>query len=98
MGSAKAALEHAVRQLAAELGQRGIRVNAISAGPIRTTSARGVQGFTDILATYRERAPLKRNITQEELGKVALFLFSDLSSGITGEILHVDCGYHIMGV
>ena len=98
MGSAKAALEHAVRQLAFELGPDGIRVNAISAGPVSTVYARGVQGFGSFLQTYQDRAPLKRNVTQEELGKAALFLLSDLSSGITGEILHVDAGYNIMGI
>lgn len=98
MGSAKAALEHAVRQLASELGERGIRVNGISAGPVSTLSARGIAGFTDILGHYREKAPLRRNIELEEVGRAALFLLSDLASGITGEILHVDCGFHIMGI
>jgi enoyl-[acyl-carrier protein] reductase I len=98
MGSAKAALEHGVRQLAAELGSRGVRVNALSAGPVSTLSARGIAGFTDILSHYREKAPLKRNIELEEVGRAALFLLSDLASGITGEVLHVDAGYHIMAV
>ena len=98
MGSAKAALEHSVRQLASELGERNIRVNAISAGPVSTLSARGIGGFTTILGHYREKAPLRRNIEAEEVGKAALFLLSDMASGITGEILHVDCGYNIMAV
>ena len=97
MGSAKAALEHAVRQLAYELGPRRIRVNALSAGPISTVSARGVKGFTEFLRLYQDRAPLRRNITQEEVGKAGLFLLSDLSSGVTGEVLHVDGGYNIVG-
>ncbi len=98
MGTAKAALEHAVRQLAAELGPKKIRVNAISPGPISTVSARGIKGFGDFLDIYRDRAPMGRNITQDEVGKAALFFLSDLSSGITGTILHVDGGYHVMGV
>lgn len=98
MGSAKAALEHAVRQLAAELGERRIRVNAVSAGPVSTLSARGIAGFTDILGHYREKAPLRRNIELEEIGQAALFLLSDMASGITGEILHVDCGFNIMAI
>jgi enoyl-[acyl-carrier protein] reductase I len=98
MGSAKAALEHGVRQLASELGPRGVRVNALSAGPVSTLSARGIAGFTDILSHYREKAPLKRNVELEEVGRAALFLLSDLASGVTGEVLHVDAGYHIMAV
>jgi enoyl-[acyl-carrier protein] reductase I len=98
MGSAKAALEHAVRQLAYELGPKGIRVNAISAGPVSTLAARGVSGLTDMLAFHREKAPLKRNITLEDVGRSGLFLLSDLSSGITGEVLHVDAGFNIMGM
>ena len=98
MGSAKAALEHAIRQLAFELGARNIRVNGISAGPISTLSARGVAGFTGILGHYREHAPLQRNIEAREVGDSALFLCSDLASGITGEILYVDAGYNIMAV
>ena len=97
MGTAKAALEHAVRQLAAELGGRNIRVNALSPGPITTVSARGVKGFGDFLEAYEKRAPLKRNVKQEEVGSAALFLLSGMSSGITGEIIHVDAGYNIMG-
>lgn len=96
MGVAKAALEHSVRYLANDLGPAGIRVNAISAGPINTLAARGVKNFTSILPQVAERSPLRRNITQEEVGKTALFLASDLASGITGETIHVDAGYHIM--
>jgi len=87
-----------VRQLASELGERRIRVNAISAGPISTLSARGIAGFTDILGHYREKAPMRRNIEPEEVGKAALFLLSEMGSGITGEVLHVDCGFHIMAI
>jgi enoyl-[acyl-carrier protein] reductase I len=96
MGVAKAALDQSVRYLAADLGERNIRVNAISAGPINTLAARGVRNFSTILGVVAEKAPLKRNITQEEVAKTALFLASDLSSGITGEVIHVDAGYHIM--
>jgi enoyl-[acyl-carrier protein] reductase I len=97
MGSAKAVLEQSVRQLAYELGPKNVRVNAISAGPVNTLAARGIHGFTDMLKKHAERAPLKRNITKEEVGKAGLFLLSDLASGITGEVLYVDAGYHIMG-
>ncbi len=97
MGSAKAVLEQSVRQLAYELGEKNIRVNAISAGPVSTLAARGIRGFTDMLKKHAEKAPLKRNVTKEEVGKAALFLLSDLSSGITGEVLYVDAGYSIMG-
>lgn len=97
MGTAKAALEQLIRQLAFELGPRNIRVNGLSPGPLRTLAARGIPGFPEMLKLHQERAPLGRNITQEEVAKAALFLLSDLSSGITGEILHVDAGYRIMG-
>jgi enoyl-[acyl-carrier protein] reductase I len=97
MGSAKAVLEQSVRQLAYELGPKQIRVNALSAGPVSTLAARGIHGFTGMLKQHAEKAPLKRNITQEEVGKAGLFLLSDLASGITGEVLYVDAGYHIMG-
>ncbi len=97
MGVAKAALEATVRYLAADLGKQKIRVNAISAGPIKTLAARGIGGLGDMLKSHAERAPLGRNIEQAEVGSTALFLASDLASGITGEILHVDCGYNIMG-
>jgi len=97
MGSAKAALEHEVRQLAYELGPKKIRVNAISAGPVNTLSARGISGFTDMLHMAREKAPLRRGIEPDEVGRAALFLLSDMASGITGEVLYVDAGYNIMG-
>jgi enoyl-[acyl-carrier protein] reductase I len=96
MGSAKAVLEQSVRQLAYELGAKNIRVNAISAGPVSTLAARGIHGFTDMLKKHAEKAPLKRNITKDEVGKAGLFLLSDLGSGITGEVLMVDAGYSIM--
>jgi len=98
MGSAKAALEHAVRQLAYELGPHGIRINAISAGPVSTLSARGISGISDMLAHHREKAPLKRSTTLEDVGGAALFLLSDLAAGVTGDTLYVDSGYSIMGV
>jgi len=97
MGSAKAVLEQSVRQLAYELGPKNVRINAISAGPVSTLAARGIHGFTDMLKKHAEKAPLKRNITKDEVGKAGLFLLSDLASGITGEVLYVDAGYHIMG-
>jgi enoyl-[acyl-carrier protein] reductase I len=97
MGSAKAVLEQSVRQLAFELGPKNIRVNALSAGPVSTLAARGIHGFTDMLKEHSHMAPLKRNITKEEVGTAALFLLSDLSSGITGTTLYVDAGYHVMG-
>ena len=97
MGSAKAALEHAVRQLAFELGPQNVRVNAVSAGPVSTLSSRGVSGFTGMLAENRERAPLRRNIESREVGDAALFLCSPMSTGVTGQILYVDAGYSIMG-
>ena len=98
MGVAKAALEASVRYLAHDLGSKGIRINAISAGPIRTLAASGISGFKDMLHYVSERAPLKRNIDQDEVGRTALYLVSDLASGVTGEILHVDAGYNIMGM
>lgn len=97
MGSAKAALEHIVRQLAYELGQDGIRVNAISAGPVQTLSARGISGFNDMVNHHRHKAPLLRNIEPREVGDAALFLASSMGSGVTGEILYVDAGYNVMG-
>ncbi|MGH9868882.1 MAG: enoyl-ACP reductase FabI [Candidatus Polarisedimenticolia bacterium] len=97
MGSAKAALEHSMRQLAYEMGPRKIRVNAISAGPVNTLSARGISGFLDMLQVAREKAPLRRSIEPAEVGQAALFLLSDMASGITGETLYVDAGYNIMG-
>ena len=98
MAVAKSALETSVKYLASDLGPSGIKVNAISAGPIKTLSARGVKNFGNILDTVEEKAPLRRNITTEDVGKSALYLLSDLSSGVTGEIIHVDSGYHIMGI
>ncbi len=98
MGVAKAALEASTRYLAADLGPEGIRVNAISAGPIKTLSAAGIAGFRKMLGYVEERAPLRRNIDQEEVGKTALWLCSDLGSGVTGEIVYVDAGYHILGM
>ena len=98
MGVAKAALESSVRYLAADLGPRNIRVNAISAGPIQTLSARGVSGLSDMMKHHAERAPLHRNVEPREVGDTALFLCSSLSSGITGETIHVDCGYNVMGI
>ncbi len=98
MGVAKAALEAAVRYLAADLGGAGIRVNAISAGPIRTLAASGIGDFRYILRWNQLNSPLERNVTTEEVGGAALYLLSDLASGVTGEIHHVDCGYHIVGM
>jgi enoyl-[acyl-carrier protein] reductase I len=98
MGVAKAALEASVRYLAADLGKNNIRVNAISAGPISTLSARGVKNMSTLLGWVGERAPLKRNVQASEVGNTALFLVSDLSSGITGETIYVDCGFNIIGI
>jgi len=97
MAVAKAGLESTVRYLAYNLGSRNIRVNAISAGPIKTLAARGVGDLSDMLKSHADRAPLHRNVDQLEVGGAALFLASELSSAITGEILYVDCGYNIMG-
>jgi len=98
MGVAKAALEASVRYLAYDLGEDGIRVNAISAGPIKTLSAAGIKGFRGMLGEAGDKSPLRRNVTQEEVGKAALFLCSDLASGVTGETVYVDAGYNIMGM
>lgn len=97
MGVAKAALEATTRYLAYDLGPQQIRVNAISAGPIKTLAARGISGLADMLKAHAERAPLKRNIDAGEVGDTALYLASDLSTGVTGETIYVDCGYNIMG-
>lgn len=97
MGVAKASLDASVMYLASDLGKHGIRVNSISAGPIRTLSAKGISDFNSILKEIEEKAPLRRTTTPEEVGDTAVFLFSDLSRGITGENIHVDSGYHIMG-
>jgi enoyl-[acyl-carrier protein] reductase I len=98
MGVAKAALEASVRYLAADLGPRGIRVNAISAGPIKTLAASGVHGLSKMLEYHRNHAPLRKNTEQDEVGDVALFLVSPLSRGVTGEVIHVDGGFHVMGM
>ena len=98
MGTAKAALEHEMRQLAYEFGNDNIRVNAISAGPVDTLAARGISGFLDMRRAHAEKAPLGRNISADEVAQSALFLCSDLSSGVTGTVLPVDAGYHIMAV
>lgn len=97
MGVAKASLDATMKYVANDLGKYGIRVNAISAGPIRTLSAKGVGDFNTILKEIEERAPLRRTVTQEDVGDTAYFLMSDLSRGITGEIIHVDSGYNILG-
>lgn len=98
MGVAKAALEASVRYLAYELGTSGIRVNAISAGPLNTLAARGISGFTEFRHRHAERAPLRRSIEVDEVAKTAVFLLGPAGSGITGEVVYVDAGYHIMGV
>jgi len=98
MGVAKAALEASVRYLATDLGGVGIRVNAISAGPIKTLAASGIGDFRYILKWNQYNAPLKRNVTIEDVGNSALYLLSDLASGVTGEVHHVDCGYHVVGM
>jgi len=97
MGVAKAALEATVRYLAHDLGKRRVRVNAISAGPIKTLAARGISGLGDMLRAHAERAPLGRNVDVNEVAETAVFLASDLSSAITGGVIYVDCGYNIMG-
>ncbi|MGA7886217.1 MAG: enoyl-ACP reductase [Acidobacteriaceae bacterium] len=97
MGVAKAALEATVRYLAWDLGKQNIRVNAISAGPIRTLAARGISSLGEMLKYHADRSPLHRNTEQDEVGKTALYLASDLSSGVTGETIYVDSGYNIMG-
>ena len=98
MGVAKAALEANVRYLAADLGPKNIRVNGVSAGPIKTISAMGIGGFSSILGVYRDRAPLRRNVDTAEVGEAAAFLLSDAARGITGEILIVDGGFHVTGM
>jgi enoyl-[acyl-carrier protein] reductase I len=98
MGVAKASLEANVRYLADALGPEGIRVNAISAGPIRTLAAAGIANFKSMLAEAEKKVPLRRNVTIEEVGNAAAFLCSDLASGITGDVLYVDSGYHILGM
>lgn len=98
MGVAKAALEASVRYLAADLGPQNIRINAISAGPIKTLAAAGIKGFKSILHVVEEKAPLRKNVTQEDVANTALFLCSALGAGVTGEVLHVDSGYNILGL
>jgi enoyl-[acyl-carrier protein] reductase I len=98
MGVAKAALEASVRYLAADLGPEGVRVNAISAGPIRTLAAAGIAGFKKMYGSFAEVAPLRANITPEDVGKTAIWLASDLSSAVTGEVVYVDGGFNILGV
>jgi len=97
MGVAKAALECSVRYLAYDLGKQKIRVNAISAGPIKTLAARGISGLSDMMKTHAERAPLQRNVDVNEVAETAVFLASDGGAGVTGETIYVDCGYNIMG-
>jgi enoyl-[acyl-carrier protein] reductase I len=98
MGLAKAALEASVRYLAVDLGGKGIRVNAISAGPMKTLAASGIGDFRYILKWNELNSPLKRNSTIDEVGDAAMFLMSDLGRGVTGEVMHVDAGYHVVGM
>ena len=97
MGIAKAALEASVRYLAENLGKEGIRVNAISAGPIKTLSAKGIKDFSSILTVVEEKAPLHRNVTTKQVGDVATFLLSNMADAITGQVIYADSGYNIMG-
>jgi enoyl-[acyl-carrier protein] reductase I len=98
MGVAKASLEACVRYLAANLGPQNIRVNAISAGPVNTLAARGIKGFTGMLKHHAEKAPLRRNVELDEIGNAGLFLASNMSSAMTGEVMYVDCGYNVVGL
>lgn len=98
MGVAKAALEASVRYLAVDLGQKNIRVNAISAGPLKTLAAQGISDFDVVLRVVEERAAMKRNITQDEVADVSVFLASDLSRAVTGDVIHVDAGFHAVGI
>lgn len=98
MGVAKAALESATRYLAAEMGSKRVRVNAISGGPLRTMSALAVGGFSEILEWVERKAPLKRNVTGRDVGDTAAWLLSDMAAGVTGQVIHVDCGYSVMGL
>ena len=98
MGVAKSALETSVRYLAYNLGEKGIRVNAVSAGPIKTLSAKGIKDFSSILGVVEEKAPLKRNVSKEEVGNVVSFLFSNMASSVTGQVIYADCGYSVMGM
>jgi enoyl-[acyl-carrier protein] reductase I len=98
MGVCKAALEHSVRYLAWDLGRQGVRVNCLSAGPMRTLSAAGIHGFDELREHAAQKSPLRRNVEAKELGTTALYLLSDLSAAVTGETIHVDCGYSIVGL
>ena len=98
MGVAKAALETSIKYLAKDLGKDGIRINAISAGPIKTLSAKGIKDFSSILDIVEEKAPLHRNVTTTQVGNVATFLLSDMSEAITGQVIYADSGYNIMGI
>ena len=98
MGVAKAALESATRYLAANLGKEGIRVNALSSGPIKTLSAKGIKDFGSVLTVVEEKAPLHRNVTNYQVGKVAVFLLSDMSDAVTGQVIYADSGFNIMGI
>ncbi len=98
MGVAKAALEASVRYLASDLGEFNIRVNAISAGPIKTLAAAGIPQFRDMLSAFAEKAPMKRNVTQADVANTGLYLLGPLGSGVTGEVVYVDCGFNIMGL
>lgn len=98
MGVAKASLEASVRYLAANLGPRNVRVNALSAGPVNTLAARGIKGFTTMLKHHAEKAPMRRNVELDEVGNAGMFLMSPWASGITGEVMYVDCGYNIVGL
>jgi enoyl-[acyl-carrier protein] reductase I len=98
MGVAKAALEASSRYLADDLGKHGIRVNCVSAGPIKTLASSGISGFRSILATVEEKAPLRKNVTPEDVGGTATYLASDLSKGVSGQILYVDSGFSILGL
>ncbi|MDH3746255.1 MAG: SDR family oxidoreductase, partial [Acidobacteriota bacterium] len=95
---AKSALEASIRYLAYDLGSQGVRVNGVSAGPVKTIAARSIPGFTDMYKRFEQVAPLGRNITHEEVGQLGLFLLSPMASGITGEVVYVDAGYHVMGM
>ena len=97
MGVAKAALEASTRYLANDLGQKGIKVNCISAGPIKTLAASGISGFRELLSQVEEKAPLRKNVTQEDVAGTAVFLASDLSNGVTGQVIYVDSGLSILG-
>ena len=98
MGVAKAALESSVRYLSADLGEKGIRVNAVSAGPVKTLAASGIPGFKELLAKFEEVSPLKRNVTLEDVAGTAQYFLSPLSSGVTGEVTYVDCGFSTIGI